>query len=75
MSLYGLEARPTVAMFQGQVFLHGAPARVVLQKDKISVGCTDITVAAMRHLLAEHDKKFAVKPELYVLQEGPKCQP
>lgn len=46
-----------------------ALARVVLAKDRISVGCTDTTPEVLEHLLAEHRKR-SPKNDTFVLQEG-----
>ena len=62
--------RPLISLSLGGVFLHDSkPARVVLRRDVISVGCADVTPAALRHLLAEWRARFD-RPEEVELQCG-----
>lgn len=42
--------------------------RIVLRKNRISIGCSDITIEAARKIIAEYEKKFGEQPEEYVLQ-------
>lgn len=56
-----LGARPVIA-YDGKEVLHcGMPCRVVMRKGIVSVGCSDVTIEALRYLLSEYDKHF---PEL-----------
>ncbi len=45
------------------------PARVVIARNRISVGCTDTTPEVLEFLLDEHRKRFPKKDE-FVIQEG-----
>ena len=46
------------------------PVRVVLTPTKIKVGCTDVTIEALKYLILEWEKKFNPTAEEIVLQHG-----
>lgn len=60
--------RPNISLHHGKICHDGDPCRVVLKKDKISVGCTDITPEALRWVLSAYEKAFSESP-VVVLQE------
>ena len=62
--------RPLVTLKNGVVMLDGEKARVILKKDKIFVGCHDITPDAARFLVSAWDKQFGDGVEL---QDGVSC--
>lgn len=66
--------RPLIHMlFYGCIARNDEDIRVVLQRDKISVGCTDVTPQVLQYLLDEHKKKFNDRE--VVLQSGPVGHP
>lgn len=66
--------RPLIhLLFKSAVRMNNEDIRVVLQRDKISVGCTDVTPEALQYLLDEHKKKFNYSE--VVLQSGPVGHP
>jgi hypothetical protein len=59
MGLKTCETRPLIALnHEDQVTHNGDLCRVVLRRGKISVGCSDITADALRHLLKRYDHHF-----------------
>mgnify|MGYP000939280681 CR=1 FL=1 len=66
--------RVRIEMLLGKV-MHGLagepnePARVVIARNRISVGCTDTSPEVLEFLLDEHRKRFPKKDE-FVIQEG-----
>lgn len=61
-------SRPKVSYENGEFLHNGIRVRVVLRRDTISFACSDVTVEAVRQLLAEYDRKFSSEPSEYVLQ-------
>ena len=61
-------SRPLIEVDRGVVMHNGKPTRVVLRKTLVSVGCTDVTLAAIEHILAQHKMSFGEKE--VVLQSG-----
>lgn len=57
-------SRPLITLTDG-IIKHNfnETARVVVRRNLISIGCTDITPEAARHVLAQWDKHYGNKPE------------
>lgn len=53
-----------------RLLLKDLEVRVVLQRDKISIGCTDITVEAAEYILKKHKEKYQSHPDEVLLQAG-----
>lgn len=70
MSGAGLySGRPVIGYSLGEFTHNGSRVRVVMRRDLISVGCSDITPDALRKLLAVYDEKFPkTYGETYVIQ-------
>lgn len=61
--------RPFVSIKDGVVDMDGKPARVVLRRDRIFVGCHDITPEAVEFILKQWKKEFETC-DCVVLQAG-----
>lgn len=65
------QSRPLIHFYDGKIVEFGQPKRVVLRKEKISVGCRDVSVEALKFLLSEWEKKFGADGlREYVIQDG-----
>ncbi len=62
--------RPLIDFKFGVITHDGIPCRVVMTKDKISIGCSDITPEAMRYISTIYGEKFPAMEISYVIQEG-----
>lgn len=54
---------------EDQLTHNGTKCRVVLQRDLIRIGCSDVTPRALRHLLTRYEDHFGHAGEI-VLQAG-----
>jgi hypothetical protein len=60
--------RPLIDYRVGMFTHNTIPCRVVMTREKISVGCSDVTIEAAKELLKLHEEKFAELPERIVIQ-------
>lgn len=54
---------------KGELLHNGNPVKIVLRKDMIMIGCTDITINAAELLMKKHREVFSDGAE-FVLQSG-----
>lgn len=47
---------------------NGNPCRVVLRPNSITIGCSEITMEAVEHILKKHREIFGNTPKEYILQ-------
>lgn len=52
------------------VQLDGLPARIVLRKSMISIGCSDVEPEVLAYIQSQYEKKFGKREEEVVLQTG-----
>lgn len=62
--------RPLISIRNGKLHHNETPVRVVLTRDLIRVGCSDVTPQAAKLLIAEWGKNFGEKGDVIVMQEG-----
>lgn len=60
--------RPKITFAHGKLLHNNLNCRVVLRKDLVSIGCSDITPEAIRYLLDEYERAFPETAEEVVLQ-------
>lgn len=67
----GPTERPTLTLTETlngkEFFIHGAKARIVFRRGRISVGCTDGEIEAIRELLKRYDEWISDRE--YVVQQ------
>lgn len=65
-----VDARPYITLGTNNQFLHdGRPIRVVFRRSgKLSIGCTDVTIHALREAVRQFD--IWVSDKEFVVQEG-----
>lgn len=52
-----INGRPRIALYDDKILHDGKIVKVVLRKDLITVGCTDVTPEALRFLLEKYDEQ------------------
>ena len=63
----GTATRPKITLVNGQIQHNGKPCMVVLGRDWLSIGCSDITPEAAKHVLRAWEERFE---RTVVLQSG-----
>lgn len=70
MSIQGLIHRPLITTKSDKIFHDGDLCRVVMRREKICVGCTDITPQALEWLLKKYQELFPKQDTAVIVQEG-----
>ncbi len=60
-------SRPSITYKDGAFLHNGHQCRVVLRPDRISIGCSDVSIEAAKRLLALYESRFGC-PDEYVVQ-------
>lgn len=64
----GWPVRPRISFSNGKFYHDNCHCRVVMRKDIVGVGCTDVTPAALRELVRLYDEHFGGAPDEVVVQ-------
>lgn len=63
--------RPLISLKQGVVVHNDKKVTVILSRNKIMIGCTDVTVDALLFIIAKYEEQFGKCLNEYIkIQEG-----
>lgn len=58
--------RARIGFNDGVITHNEQPCRVVMRRDLISIGCSDVTIEAMRELVKQYEDKFGDDREFVI---------